>query len=68
MPQCPSCLSGRIFIRVDSTREAFCAECGARWRQEGGTQTNLRRPLATGSLGTRDPVTSGSIEVQGQRA
>jgi hypothetical protein len=56
MPQCPSCDSRRIVIRIDPLRQAFCAQCGTQWTQEGSAQLNIGRPPPLNSVGQQPPV------------
>jgi hypothetical protein len=44
MPRCPVCDSPRVVIVLNRTRRGLCAQCGARWIQEGDTQRNVQVP------------------------
>jgi hypothetical protein len=39
--QCPVCASNRVVLVVSPRPRAFCAQCGARWFQNGSEQRNI---------------------------
>lgn len=43
MSRCPVCQSVRIVLVLSPTRRSFCAECGARWIQDGSEQRSVAR-------------------------
>ncbi|HEX6262694.1 MAG TPA: hypothetical protein VF097_07595 [Actinomycetota bacterium] len=43
MLRCPVCNSIRVVMVLKGESRAFCARCGARWVQNGGRQTDVRR-------------------------
>jgi transposase-like protein len=53
MPRCPLCDSPRIVIVLNRSRRGLCAECGARWIQDGDTQRHIETPSGDQRAGAR---------------
>lgn len=64
MPRCPVCGSVRVVVVVGRNRRAFCSECGARWKQRGREQRDVR-PFSASEDGRSPPtVNGGPLKIQ----